>query len=410
MLRAVALCRILLQYMMAGHMRGNEDRRVMPFHGYQEGSTVGDGSKRVKTKYVGVYQRTATERMHLGKPDVCFDIAYKQGQRKVWEKVGWRSEGYSAAMAAQIRGERVRSARHADVVPQRQIVLLMDDAWAAYFRDHLAARPSAAFSQSLYSCHVQPALGRRALHDLGQLDISRLRRDIEARGLSAQTVRHSLALVRRIMRRCLDWGLWSGPMPRIELPRADNARYRFLSHDEAMRLLDALEVRSHAVRAIAEISLRTGMRLDEVLGLKGQSLDFVTRTIHVEGKGGIWRTVHMDQAVAALMLERNLSPDQHVFQDRAGGKIDDLSKTFVRTVEALGLNHGVTDRRARVVFHTLRHTFASWLAIDGVPLLTIGALLGHTSPKMTARYAHLCPKGVRDAAFRIDQIMSAHRS
>jgi integrase len=42
-------------------------------------------------------------------------------------------------------------------------------------------------------------------------------------------------------------------------------------------------------------------------------------------------------------------------------------------------------------FHDLRHTFASWLAMEGVPLSTIGRLLGHKTPQMTMRYAHLAP-------------------
>lgn len=365
------------------------------------------GSARTKTRHVGVYQRQVDRG---GRVDTCYDITYKSGSRKIWEKVGYKGEGYTAAMASQIRSERVRSMRHADVLPPQPRVLLMSTAWASYLRDHLAGRPSEPFSRSIYDNHVGPALGNIALHDIAPLDLSRLARAMDSKHLSAQTTRHALALVRRIMRRCLDWGLWSGPMPRVELPRVDNARTRYLTHDEAASLLAALELRSHDVRSIAEISLHTGMRLAEVLRLQGQHLDFGSRTIHVEGKGGIWRTAHMDATVSVLLSERGPRPHQYVFPARDGGQVDDLSKTFVRTVDALGLNADVTDRRARVVFHTLRHTFASWLAIDGVPLLTIGALLGHASPKMTSRYAHLCPRGVRDAALRIDQIMQRHMS
>lgn len=81
-------------------------------------------------------------------------------------------------------------------------------------------------------------------------------------------------------------------------------------------------------------------------------------------------------------------------------------KTFYRAVDKSGLNQNVTDRRQRVVFHTLRHTFASWLVQKGVHLSTIGQLLGHTSMKMTMRYAHLDPtKQTKNAVSCIDDEM-----
>lgn len=73
----------------------------------------------------------------------------------------------------------------------------------------------------------------------------------------------------------------------------------------------------------------------------------------------------------------------------------------------LGLNNGVTDPRDKVVFHTLRHTFASWLAINGTPILTIKELLGHKSLVMTERYSHLMPETKRLAVKRISLQMKS---
>ncbi len=64
-------------------------------------------------------------------------------------------------------------------------------------------------------------------------------------------------------------------------------------------------------------------------------------------------------------------------------------------------NSGVTDPRQRVCFHTLRHTFASWLAIQGEPLLAINELLGHKTLVMTMMYAHLMPDQKRRAVERL---------
>jgi integrase len=94
-----------------------------------------------------------------------------------------------------------------------------------------------------------------------------------------------------------------------------------------------------------------------------------------------------------------------LFPARDGSQLSEtsVSKTFPRSVKTLGFNENVTDDRQKVVFHTLRHTFASWLAIDGVPLYTISKLMGHSSIEMTMRYAHLCPDSKRDAVAMLEK-------
>jgi integrase len=70
-------------------------------------------------------------------------------------------------------------------------------------------------------------------------------------------------------------------------------------------------------------------------------------------------------------------------------------------VNKLGFNNGVTDSRDKLVAHSLRHTFASWLAMAGEPILTIQKLMGHKDIQMTLRYAHLSPSHERAAAERL---------
>lgn len=70
---------------------------------------------------------------------------------------------------------------------------------------------------------------------------------------------------------------------------------------------------------------------------------------------------------------------------------DSATNSFARAVADAQLNPSHVDRRHKVVFHTLRHTYCSWLASAGVPLYVIGEMVGHSSTEMTKRYSHLCP-------------------
>jgi len=97
-------------------------------------------------------------------------------------------------------------------------------------------------------------------------------------------------------------------------------------------------------------------------------------------------------------------PSSWLFPSTRGSRSAQASMSFRRAVAELGFNDGVGDERHKVVFHTLRHTYASWLAIDGVPLYTISKLMGHTTITMTQRYAHLCPDSNREAAEKITAI------
>lgn len=81
-------------------------------------------------------------------------------------------------------------------------------------------------------------------------------------------------------------------------------------------------------------------------------------------------------------------------------------KIFFDSVKKSGLNDGVVDSRQRVVFHTLRHTFASWLIQEGISIPVISQLLGHSSIKLTMRYAHLSPNYNKSAVDVISNIFN----
>jgi integrase len=101
--------------------------------------------------------------------------------------------------------------------------------------------------------------------------------------------------------------------------------------------------------------------------------------------------------------EKKIDPNAYIFTDEDGQKIKEVSNSFQRVVDRLGFNDGVTDPRQRLVFHSCRHSFASWLAIGGTPIYTIARLMGHKSIAMSERYAHLSPDHKKQAVMGLEQ-------
>ena len=97
-----------------------------------------------------------------------------------------------------------------------------------------------------------------------------------------------------------------------------------------------------------------------------------------------------------------------IFPDNKGKRQKHISRTFYQVVKELKFNQGVKDKRYKVSFHTLRHTFASWLAIQGTSLYEIKELMGHKSIEMTERYAHLMPNVKQKAVNRLAETFKEH--
>jgi integrase len=164
--------------------------------------------------------------------------------------------------------------------------------------------------------------------------------------------------------------------------------------------------------AIALLSLLAGLRAGEIFNLRGQDLDYQNGLIRImDPKNRANRTAFMTLAIRQVLEENSPEdPNDYVFKDRwHGERISEVSRTFERAVEKLGLNKGVEDHRQRVVFHTLRHTFGSWLAIQGTPILAIKELMGHKTLAMTERYAHLIPEMKKQTALELEASFNRSR-
>ncbi len=141
------------------------------------------------------------------------------------------------------------------------------------------------------------------------------------------------------------------------------------------------------------------MRAGEIFNLTWNDIDFKNGFVFIkDAKNGKNRKAVIGERIRPMLEERyKNSNNMLVFPSAKGDKITDMSNTFARVVEMLGFNKNISDRRQKVVFHTLRHTFVSNLVMKGINLYTVQQLMGHSTITMTERYAHLSPNHLKKA-------------
>jgi len=201
------------------------------------------------------------------------------------------------------------------------------------------------------------------------------------------TVNKELACFKTMFSKAILWGLAAdNPVKRVELFREPPGRLRYLSDTEIARLFAEA---SDELRVILTVALYTGMRKGEILNLTWKDINLERRIIYVRNsKNGTAREIPIADRLSAVISEYPRL-DGQVFRSAHGEPIRSFRTAFENAVRRAGI--------ADFSFHDLRHTFASYLVMNGVELVTVKELLGHKTIQMTLRYAHLSPLHKRNA-------------
>lgn len=372
--------------------------------------------KRIKSsRFPGVYYRESSVRKHNGRPDRCYDYCLREHGKLRWVCVGWLSQGFSEQMAANRRLEaQTLLSRGESAMPERTARLTLEDVAAAYLDWLEAEGKHVAQERMRYETHVKNSLGHLPLSALGER-AGTFKQEM-LRRMAPGSVLRLLSTLRAMVNFAVRRGMWDGVNPfgrdRLKMPQPQNKGERFLAPEEACALLDALELRSPQLRNMAWLSLKTGLRSTEIFGLTGADADAKAGVLWVTEKGGRRVAIRVSADVLHMLGSYGRKPFELIFQSRCGGRLEKVSRTFERTCVDIGLMPANAEERERldprkkVWFHTLRHTFASWLAQSGkVTLYELRDLLRHKSITMTERYAHLIPAQVQAKAAIIDEML-----
>lgn len=190
------------------------------------------------------------------------------------------------------------------------------------------------------------------------------------------------------------------PADKIELATVKRPQVSFLSRDEVERLFDAVDT-STAIglrdRAIMELLFSSGLRVSELTSLNRDQINLARGEFTIRGKGQKDRPVYISQeAVVAIenYLKKRQDNYEPLFIHYSGTKteIDHgnytrlTTRSIQRAIERYGKLAGITKH---VTPHTLRHSFATDLLINGADLRSVQSMLGHSNIATTQVYTHL---------------------
>src|SRR5665213_1186010 len=316
------------------------------------------------------------------------------------------AEAYEVLLRQRLaRGEPLTGAKD----PTEKMPTFEQFAWK-WFDDYVKSnnKPSEQVGKKcILSASLIPFFGPMPIGEIGAHDIERFKARQFQRGRTNKTILNQLTVLHKCLVTAYEWLQLEGSPPKIKWPKCTTPEIDYLSPEECDLLL------RHAKGIVYEMllfALRTGMRQGEIRGLQWSSIDWLNQSIAVRHsldnhsrtlvapKSGRSRHIPMDSDVYE-MLYRRKKDTGYVFLANEGRPFSNYRVHYAIThlCERAGLR--------KIGWHTLRHTFASHLAMRGAPLNAVQSLLGHSTITMTMRYAHVAPSTLRSA---IDMLNPKH--
>ena len=259
--------------------------------------------------------------------------------------------------------------------------------------DFLLERRKAHIFFKVVICKLVREFGRMYVCQLTPAEITKYQ-SRRATEVSKSTVNRELAVLKRIFSLGIKWSLiTSNPVKQVEFYKEPRIRIKYLTEEQIQSLLSHC---AGTLKMIVKTALLTGMRKEEILGLKWGDIDFTNNLIILDKtKNDEIREIPISPELRDLFwnMSSGKSADSPVFTKLDGTRYADIRTPYQTALRKAGIDN--------FRFHDLRHTFASQMVMAGVDILTVKELLGHKDISMTLRYAHLAPKHKADAIMRL---------
>lgn len=383
------------------------------------------------TKFKGVRYHQHESRKNGVSFDRLFGLRYQMEGKRYEHILGWSSEGWSeqkagleltrlkqdyklgnGAVSLVEKRKQAREKREEEEKlrqEEEKRLITFSEYWNEryWISQQHKSKSSLVAEDGLYRKWIKPTIGTKPIVHLKAIDLEKIKHNILEAGRAPSTIKYIFAIISQVWTLARKDELTSSESPtkKVTLPTKDNRRERFLTLDESKILLTQLQGQSLQTHDMALMSLYCGLRFGEIASLEWQSIDFSNGSISIrDPKSKKNRMAYLTPQLVQMLnerkkviLEKGCTAKGLIFPSKHGTVMVSVSNTFTRVADTL-FNQGIEDRRQKVCFHTLRHTFASWLVQKGVDLYSVKELMGHADFKMTQRYSHLSPDGLRKAA------------
>jgi integrase len=258
------------------------------------------------------------------------------------------------------------------------------------------------------------AWASKLLCRLRREEIARWVTERTAGGTTGATVNRDVCLASAIVGWAIERGMCEdNPFRKVaRLSERGRKRETYLTATEARTLLSSAP---DAIRPVLLCALTTGMRRGEILSLDWSDVDFEKGVLIVRPereKAGRGRPVPMVGELVSCLKElearrvRRMDGKEPLFVRPNGERWDESSLRLGFLAARNACADLPDEKRGSLRFHDLRHTAASLMVTAGVPLYSVGKVLGHSTPQTTARYAHLAPEAERAAIEKLGQVLA----
>jgi integrase len=278
------------------------------------------------------------------------------------------------------------------------------DRYMDHARDH---KRSWKHDQQRLRDHLLPTLASHRLSEITLSQLQAIHRRVK-KNLSSSTANRCAALVNHMFTLAEEWRLVDkSPAKGLKLFREPPGRDIALTPEETIKVLEACDKDDNLfAAALFKLCMRTGRRVGEWLNAKWSDLDreHGRLTIPLAKANERQYVVLTEPAMDVLEALPRIANNPYIIAGNAPGKpLQTYAKAWRRIFDRADLD------RDYFPPHGLRHSYASMLVQQNVPLTTVGVLLGHKNASTTQRYAHYQPEYLRQAAQTFDNVIPLSR-
>lgn len=338
-------------------------------------------------------------------------VRYKDENNKLKRvKIGDESDGTTEVYCRNKRIEILNAQNKGEQPPKivknhRKKIITLDDVAKKYFNSKDSSK-STFDRLSKYNKHLSPAIGMKNILNITKADLVTIQEDtIKNQNLSKQTANMIIELYSTIFNFGFKEEMYEAVNQALKVTKfkVKNIRERFLNKLEIQELYEACiqydeeKENDGVLEYFVKIALTTGARMESILNIKKCDIDLQNDRIKLIDlkNGGEVYSGYISDATRELLYKKikSLNFNDYLISFNNSGELirDRQLQTRLKPILDKLFNVGldIKDRKNRIVIHSLRHTFASQLAMANVPILQIQKLLNHKDISNTVRYAKL---------------------